>query len=99
MSSGRAPTLYLCRCRRGTRQGRRLNVGREVFPVPRRVLPWLAAVSLVAGGAVAAPVLAGPDDSSDLTSLVNPLAGSLGPGFVTVGAGTPFGMVTPGPAT
>jgi predicted alpha-1,2-mannosidase len=37
--------------------------------------------------------------TADLTTLVNPLAGSLGPGFVTVGAGVPFGMVTPGPAT
>ena len=64
--------------------------------VSRRALRWLAAASLVAGGVVAAPVLAGPADASDLTSLVNPLAGSLGPGFVTVGAGVPFGMVTPG---
>ena len=45
------------------------------------------------------PALAGPTDGSDLTSLVNPLAGSLGPGFPTVAAGVPFGMVTPGPAT
>ena len=43
----------------------------------------------------------GPAASSaaDLTALVHPLAGSSGPGFVTVGAGVPFGMVTPGAAT
>lgn len=31
--------------------------------------------------------------------LVDTRSGSLGPGFVTVAAGVPFGMVTPGPAT
>ena len=46
--------------------------------------------------AATAPVTGAP---ADLTALVNPLAGSLGPGFVTVAAGVPFGMVTPGAAT
>ncbi|MGN6475254.1 MAG: GH92 family glycosyl hydrolase [Mycobacteriales bacterium] len=32
-------------------------------------------------------------------ALVDIRSGSLGPGFVTVAAGVPFGMVTPGPAT
>ncbi len=32
-------------------------------------------------------------------SLVDTRSGSLGPGFVTVAAGLPFGMVTPGPIT
>jgi predicted alpha-1,2-mannosidase len=45
------------------------------------------------------PVLAIGATTEDLTALVNPLAGSLGPGFVTVAAGVPFGMVTPGPIT
>jgi predicted alpha-1,2-mannosidase len=45
------------------------------------------------------PTLALGSADEDLTALVNPLAGSLGPGFVTVGAGLPFGMVTPGPIT
>ena len=67
--------------------------------MPRRLFRWLAAASLLAGGLVAVPALAGPGAAADLTSLVNPLAGSLGPGFVTVGAGVPCGMVTPGPAT
>src|SRR3954447_10175857 len=83
---------------RSRRQGSGVAVAKSA-QVSRHLVRWLAAASLVAGGVVAAPVLAGPADSSDLTSLVNPLAGSLGPGFVTVGAGTPFGMVTPGAAT
>jgi hypothetical protein len=43
------------------------------------------------------PGLAAP--AEDLTTLVNPLAGSLGAGFVQVAAGVPYGMATPGPAT
>lgn len=35
----------------------------------------------------------------DLTAYAHPLAGSLGPGFPLVGAGLPFGMASPGPAT
>ncbi|HVA59197.1 MAG TPA: GH92 family glycosyl hydrolase [Mycobacteriales bacterium] len=35
----------------------------------------------------------------DLTSEVNPLAGSLGAGFPTVAAQLPFGMISPGPIT
>jgi predicted alpha-1,2-mannosidase len=64
---------------------------------PRRLLAAVAAAAAVAGGL---PALAGSSASSeDLTALVSPLAGSLGPGFVTVGAGVPFGMVTPGAIT
>ena len=63
----------------------------------RRVLAGAAALVAVATGL---PALATSGASGeDLTALVNPLAGSLGPGFVTVGAGVPFGMVTPGPIT
>jgi predicted alpha-1,2-mannosidase len=63
-----------------------------------RLRPLLSAVAVVAG-LVAVPSLAAPTAAEDLTALVNPLAGSLGPGFVTVAAGQPFGMVTPGPIT
>src|SRR3954470_20405018 len=65
----------------------------------RRLAPALVAAALLGAGGVAVPTLAGPPSAEDLTALVNPLAGSLGPGFVTVGAGVPFGMVTPGAAT
>jgi predicted alpha-1,2-mannosidase len=62
-----------------------------------RVFAAVAVAAAVAGGL---PTLAASSASAeDLTALVNPLAGSLGPGFVTVGAGQPFGMVTPGPIT
>src|SRR5690242_9690533 len=61
----------------------------------RRLALVTAALALVGG----LPVLAQGSADEDLTALVNPLAGSLGPGFVTVGAGLPFGMVTPGPIT
>src|SRR4051794_15064851 len=67
----------------------------------RRRFP-LTAAAVVAAVGLAVPTLAAPTpppSSEDLTALANPLAGSLGPGFVTVGAGVPFGMVTPGPAT
>lgn len=36
---------------------------------------------------------------ANLTTLVNPLAGSMGSGFPMVGATVPFGMVEPGPDT
>src|SRR3954452_4553195 len=61
----------------------------------RRFALLTAALALV--GSLPALALGSADE--DLTALVNPLAGSLGPGFVTVGAGGPFGMVTPGAAT
>src|SRR3954452_11390548 len=61
----------------------------------RRFALLTAALALV--GSLPALALGSADE--DLTALVNPLAGSLGPGFVTVGAGVPFGMVTPGPIT
>src|SRR4051794_3145150 len=67
----------------------------------RRRFP-LTAAAVVAAVGLAVPTLAAPTpppSSEDLTALANPLAGSLGPGFVTVGAGVPFGMVTPGAAT
>src|SRR3954453_11052930 len=63
----------------------------------RLLLGLVAALGAASAGAVPGPPV--PAAAADLTSLVNPLAGSLGPGFVTVGAGMPFGMVTPGPAT
>ena len=55
----------------------------------------VAAATAVAVAVV--PGLAAP--AEDLTALVNPLAGSLGAGFVQVAAGAPYGMATPGPAT
>ena len=61
----------------------------------RRLAVLTAALGLLGG----LPALALGTSNEDLTALVNPLAGSLGPGFVTVGAGVPFGMVTPGPIT
>src|SRR4051794_16992364 len=63
----------------------------------RRRIGLAVAAALVATAGL--PALAGVAPTEDLTALVHPLAGSLGPGFVTVGAGVPFGMVTPGPAT
>jgi predicted alpha-1,2-mannosidase len=68
--------------------------------VSRRVVLSVVACALAATSAVG--VRAGAQPAlldQDLSSLVNPLAGSLGPGFVTVSAGTPFGTVTPGSAT
>ena len=62
----------------------------------RRIVVAIAVAAALAGGL---PTLAASTADEDLTALVNPLAGSLGPGFVTVGAGVPFGMVTPGPIT
>src|SRR3954454_21024349 len=60
----------------------------------------VSAVAVVAAGVAALPaVAASRANAEDLTALVNPLAGSLGPGFVTVAAGLPFGMVTPGAIT
>jgi predicted alpha-1,2-mannosidase len=58
----------------------------------------------VALGLPAVPSLAGGSQppaavAADVTSLVNPLSGTLGAGFPTVAAGVPFGMATPGPAT
>lgn len=65
--------------------------------MPRRATVAAVLAALVAAGSVV-PVVAG-STAEDLTTLVNPLAGSLGAGFVTVAGGVPFGMVTPGPAT
>ena len=61
----------------------------------------MAALAL-AGAGVALPAAASTGHNvagEDLTTLVSPLAGSLGAGFPTVAGGVPFGMVTPGPAT
>src|SRR5947209_17844177 len=63
-----------------------------------RLRPLLPALAVLAG-LTAVPTLATTAAAEDLTALVNPLAGSLGPGFVTVAAGLPFGMVTPGAIT
>jgi predicted alpha-1,2-mannosidase len=52
-----------------------------------------AALALAAGLAVAPPACADP------ASLVNTLNGTLGPGFPTVSAQLPFGMIQPGPDT
>jgi len=57
-----------------------------------------AAVAALAAAALAVPALA-DTGAEDLTALVNPLAGTLGAGFVQVAGGVPFGMATPGPAT
>jgi predicted alpha-1,2-mannosidase len=46
--------------------------------------------------ALALPATASADD---LTGQVNPLSGSLGPGFPMVGASVPFAMIEPGPDT
>ena len=51
----------------------------------RRLAVLTAALGLLGG----LPALAVGTSDEDLTALVNPLAGSLGPGFVTVGAGVP----------
>jgi predicted alpha-1,2-mannosidase len=64
----------------------------------RRLLLGFCAPALIAG-ALVVPAGAASASTEDLTTLVNPLAGSLGAGFVTVGAGLPFGTVTPGPIT
>jgi predicted alpha-1,2-mannosidase len=57
-------------------------------------IPALAATS---GSSPEANAVVPP--SASLVSLVDTRSGSLGPGFVAVAAGVPFGMVTPGPAT
>jgi predicted alpha-1,2-mannosidase len=56
--------------------------------------------------ATCAPTLATPglasapsSDNPDLTSFVNPLAGTFGAGFPMVGGHLPFGMIEPGPDT
>src|SRR3954469_20674190 len=67
--------------------------------MPRRFVLGLVVSGLLASSFGVPAIATGVAAPEDLTKLVNPLAGSLGPGFVTVGAGLPFGMVTPGPAT
>lgn len=57
---------------------------------PRRTL--FAIVAALAG------VLA-PAAAADPSALVSPLSGTLGPGFPSVGAQLPFGMIQPGPDT
>ena len=66
----------------------------EVLVVKLRAALALAATTVTV--AVVPGLAAAPED---LTTLVNPLAGSLGAGFVQVAAGVPYGMATPGPAT
>ena len=61
-----------------------------------KVRAAVAVAAAIVGGAVV-PGLAAP--AENLTTLVNPLAGTLGAGFVQVAAGVPYGMATPGPAT
>ncbi len=67
---------------------------------------WGWARAVVAGAVLCAlpvPMVAAAGPAavgvSDPVGLVDIRSGSLGPGFVTVAAGVPFGMVTPGPAT
>jgi predicted alpha-1,2-mannosidase len=68
--------------------------------MPRRTTLGLVVAALAATTTVAGPALATKaSPRENLAALVSPLAGSLGPGFVTVGTGLPFGMVTPGPIT
>ncbi|MHB8594680.1 MAG: GH92 family glycosyl hydrolase, partial [Acidimicrobiales bacterium] len=55
----------------------------------------VSASTVLADTGVGSPDAGAPD----LTRYVNPLAGSLGPGFPFVGAALPFAMATPGPAT
>ena len=59
----------------------------------RQVLGLAAAAAAVLGAAL--PVAA----SADPAAQVNTLDGTLGPGFPTVGAQLPFGMIQPGPDT
>jgi predicted alpha-1,2-mannosidase len=59
----------------------------------RRALALGAAVAVAVAGAL--PAVA----SADPAALVNTLDGTLGPGFPTVGAQLPFGMIQPGPDT
>jgi predicted alpha-1,2-mannosidase len=58
-----------------------------------RSLATLAALTALFAGALA------PTAAADPAALVNPLSGTLGPGFPSVGAGLPFGMIQPGPDT
>src|SRR3954447_12910036 len=50
-------------------------------------------------GGLAALGCAAPARAEDLATQVNPLSGTLGSGFVFVGASRPFGMVQAGPDT
>jgi predicted alpha-1,2-mannosidase len=54
----------------------------------------LASAAVLAVGLLAAPIA-----SADPAALVNTLNGTLGPGFPTVSAELPFGMIQPGPDT
>jgi predicted alpha-1,2-mannosidase len=69
----------------------------------RGAVAVLAAAVLTSGipvlGATSASSATAATATRSLVSLVDTRSGSLGPGFVTVAAGLPFGMVTPGPAT
>src|SRR4051812_19616720 len=56
----------------------------------------LLAMSVIALSLPGAARAAAPED---LTTLVNPLSGTLGAGFPVVGASRPFGMVQLGPDT
>jgi putative alpha-1,2-mannosidase len=58
-----------------------------------RALATLAVLAAVLAGALASTAAADP------VALVNALNGTLGPGFPSVGAELPFGMIQPGPDT
>jgi predicted alpha-1,2-mannosidase len=59
----------------------------------------LAALPLLAPNLARPALAATASDTRDLTAYVNPLAGTLGPGFPMVAAHVPFGMIEPGPDT
>lgn len=65
-------------------------------------MPRTAALVRAAAAALALVVLGAPATAraeEDLTRQVNPLAGTLGPGFPMVGAVAPFGLIQPGADT
>ncbi|HEY8739943.1 MAG TPA: GH92 family glycosyl hydrolase [Candidatus Dormibacteraeota bacterium] len=64
-----------------------------------RLLALLAVAPLLAPTLARPAVAAPPADTRDLTTYVNPLSGSLGPGFPMVGGHLPFGLIEPGPDT
>jgi len=75
-----------------------LTAGDELSRMQSRLVRVTTAIATI-GAACVVPAVSQGATAGGYTSLVNPLAGSLGAGFPTVAAGVPFGMVTPGPAT
>ncbi|HWA66656.1 MAG TPA: GH92 family glycosyl hydrolase [Mycobacteriales bacterium] len=77
----------------------RRGVVAAVFAAALAVAVPASSAANVMGTAQRRPVSAASPDVPALVRMVDTRSGSLGPGFVTVAAGLPFGMVTPGPAT